>query len=131
MTYTGYLKLISQKALAYYEKGSYQLSKKWLEEALSLPKGKNCFVYLQLGRTEMALGNFEKSEKLLKKALSVCKKEKLVCDTPSYEEHLVLAQLYVKRGDKKRARYHLNLFLEKSKNGNENKKAKKLLKELS
>ena len=131
MTYTGYLKLISQKALAYYEKGDYQRSEKWLEEALSLPNGKSCFVYLQLGKTEMALGNFGKSEKFLRKALSVCKKEKPVCNEPSYEEHFLLARLYVKRGDKKRARYHLNLFLEKSKKGNEIKKAKRLLKELS
>ena len=131
MTYTDYLKIISQKALAYYKKGRYLDSKRWLEEVLSLPRGKSCFTYVQFGKVELALGHFKRSEQLLKKALSVCKKEKSVCSEPAYEEHLALAQLYIKRGDKERAKYHLNLFLQKVKKGPEIKKAKQLLKKIS
>ena len=132
MTYTNYLKLISQKALAYYKKGKYRNAKKWLAEAHSLPKGKNCFVYLNLGKTELALGELKQSEQFLKKALSACAKEKPVCSKPTYEEHFVLARLYVKKGDKKRAKYHLNLFLQKTKAGTDlEKQARKLLKKIS
>ena len=131
MTYTDYLKIISQKALAYHKKGRHLDSKKWLEEALSLPKGKNCFTYVQLGKVELALGKLKRSEQLLKKALSVCKKEKFVCSEPAYEEHLALAQLYIKKGDKGRAKYHLKLFLQKVKKGPDIKKANQLLKKIS
>ena len=132
MTYTNYLKLISQKALAYYKKGNYRNAKKWLAEAHSLPKGKNCFIYLHLGKTELALGELAQSELYLKKALSACAKEKPVCSEPTYEEHLVLARLYLKKGDKKRAKYHLNLFLRKTKAGTDlEKQARKLLKKFS
>ena len=127
MTYTNYLKIISQKGLAYHKKKAYQNSKEWLEEALSLPKGKNCFNYLQLGEVELALGKLKSSEKFLKKALSVCEKEKPVCSEQNYEGHFALAQLYTKKREKKRAKYHLNLFLKKTKKGPKIKKAKKLL----
>lgn len=132
MTYTNYLKLISQKALAYYKKGDYRQAKKWLAEAHSLPRGKNCFVYLHLGKTELALKEFTQSEMYLKKALSACAKEKPLCSEPTYEEHLVLARLYIKKGDKKRAKYHLNLFLQKAKAGTDlEEQARKLLKKIS
>ena len=101
--------------MAYYKKGYYKSAKKWLEEALSFPKGKSCFVYLSLGKTELALRNFKRAKELLKKSVDVCKKEKALCSEPNYEGHLVLAQLYMKKGDKKRAKYHLNLFLQKVK----------------
>lgn len=131
MTYSGYLKIVSQKGLAHYQQGNYSISRKWLEEALSLPKGKNCFVYLNLGRTELAMSKLKKSEKYLKKALSFCPKEKRFCAEPSHEEHMALAQVYIKKKDKRRARYHLNLFLRKTKAKAKIKKAKKLLKEIS
>ena len=132
ITYTNYLKLVSQKALTYYKQEKYELAKKWLEEAHSLPKGKVCFIYLNLGKTELALGNFKESEQFLKKALFSCRKEKKpLCQEPSYEEHLVLAQLYIKKRNKKRAKYHLNLFLQKTKTGSKIKTAKKLLEQIS
>ena len=132
MTYTNYLKLVSQKAQAHYKKGNYQNAKKWMAEALSLPKGKNCFVYLHFGKIELVLGNFKKSEQLLKQALSTCAKEKPLCSKPTYEEHFVLARLYVKKGDKQRAKYHLNLFLQKAKGGTKlEKQARRLLKKIS
>ena len=131
MTYTNYLKIISQKGLAHYIKGNYQYAKKWLEEIHSLPKEQNCFTYLHLGKTELALGSFNRSERLLKKALQICKKVKSVCEKSNYEEHFALAQLYIKKRDKKRAKYHLNLFLQKAKTGAKIKKAKELLKNLS
>ena len=131
MTYTNYLKIVSQKALAYYKKGDYHNSKRWLREALSLPKGKNCFVYLHLGKTELALGYLQNSEQFLKKALRACEKETPLCGKPSHEEHLILGQLYIKKGDKKRARYHLNLFLKKEERETEQEKAKKLLQTIS
>ena len=131
ITYTNYLKIVSQKALAFYKQGQYGPAKKWFEEAFSLPKGKSCFVYLNLGKTEMFLGNLSRSEELLKKALSVCQEEKLLCRELAYKEHLALAQLYIQKKDKKRAKYHLNLFLLKSKEKREIEKAKKLLKKIS
>ena len=98
MTYTNYLKLISQKALAYYKKGNYRNAKKWLAEAHSLPKGKNCFVYLNLGKTELALGELKQSELSLKKALSACAKEKPICSKSTYEEHFVLGPALYEKG---------------------------------
>jgi len=132
ITYTNYLKLISQKALAYYKRGNYKNAKKWLTEAHSLPKGKNCFVYLHLGKAELALGELKQSELSLKEALSACAKEKPVCSEPNSEGHFVLARLYIKKGDKKRAKYHLNLFLRKTRAGTDlEKQARKLLKTIS
>lgn len=131
ITYPDPLKIISQKGLIYYKKRKYQTSKRWLEEALSLPKGKSCFVYLYLGKTELALKNFKKSEKFLKKALALCSKEKQVCSQPDYQEHLALAELYILKKDNKRAKYHLNLFLKKVKQESKTKKAKELLKKIS
>ena len=131
MTYPNPLKISSLKGLAYYHKGKYIDAKRALMEAQSFPKGKNCFTYLHLGKVELVLGDLKESEKNLKKALSICQKEKTVCDEPNHEEHLAIAQLYIKKGDKKRAKYHLNLFLQKSKKTSQIRKVKKLLKELS
>jgi len=114
ITYTAYLKIISHKGLAYYKKENYLASRKWLKEALSLPHGKNCFTYLNLGRVEMALQNLKKSEQYLNKALSVCANEKLICAQASYEEQLAFAKLYIKKKDKRRAKYHFNIFLKRS-----------------
>ncbi len=132
ITYTNYLKLVGQKALAYYKKGSYRRAKKWLKESLSLPGGKICFIYLYMGKTEMALGHLQSSERFLKKALLACAKEKPLCGELTHEEQLALAQLYIKKGNKQKAKYHLGLFLRKAKAGTDlEKQAKKLLKKLS
>ena len=137
LTYPHKLKILISKGLAYYEKGKYNMAEKFLKEAFSTPVGKNCFTYLQLGKTKLALGKLKDSEQLLKRSLQVCQKEKPVCDQDVYQEnfayegHFVLGQLYIKKGDKKRAIYHLNLFLQKIKTGIKVQKAKELLKEIS
>ncbi|MDE0092574.1 MAG: tetratricopeptide repeat protein [Oligoflexia bacterium] len=131
ITYTGYLKLIVYKALAQYKGNRYIKAKRNFNEALSIPRGKTCFNYIHLGRTEIALGNLEEAEQLLKKAVLKCKKDQPFCGAPQYEEHLVLGRLYVKKGDKKRAKYHLKLFLKKANEEEKIKKAKQLLKAIS
>ena len=131
MTYNDALKLITYKALANYEKKKYIKAKKGLEEVLSLPRGKTCFYYIHLGKTELALGNKDSAESLLKKAVLQCKKEKPLCHAPQYSAHLFLGQLYIKKADKKRAKYHLRIFLKKSKDEKEIKKARQLLKKVS
>ncbi len=137
LTYPNKLKILFSKGLAYYEKGQYVKAKTFLMEVFSTPPGKNCLTHLLLGKTEMALDLLEDSEKLLKKSLQICKKEQPLCDQDLYKErfayegHLALGQLYIKKGDKNRARYHLNLFLQNVQKGVKHKKAKKLLKEIS
>ena len=131
LTYSDYLKLISLKGLAYYKKTNYKKAKNWFEEALSLPKGKNCFVYLNFGKVEMALGNLQNAEGFFKKAISVCQKEKPLCGQLNYKEYLSLAELYLKQKRKKKAKYYLKLFLKKRQKGLDVQKAEKLLKELS
>ena len=85
----------------------------------------------------MALGKLKESEQFLKKSLQVCHKEKPACDQAAYQEnfayegYFILGKLYIKKGDKKRATYHLNLFLQKVKKGIKIEKAKELLKEIS
>ena len=130
-TYTDYLKLIIYKALVNYKEKRYISAKRGFDEALSLSRGKTCFNYIHLGKTEMALKNLQIAEKLLKKAVLQCKKEKPFCNSPQYEEHLVLGQLYIKKSDKKKAKYHLKLFLKKAKESVNTKKARLLLKEIS
>ena len=131
LTYSDYLKLISLKGLSYYKKTNYKKAKRSFEEALSLPKGENCFVYLNFGKVEMALGNLSKAKSFFKKALSVCSKEQPMCGEADYKEYLFLAELHIKQGKKKKAKYYLKLFLKKRDKGPEVKKAKKLLKQLS
>lgn len=137
LTYPHKLKVLFTKGLAYYETGKYKKAEKLLKEAFSTPAGKSCFSYLQLGKTELALGKLKDSEELLKKSLQICQKEEPVCDKRAYQErfsyegHFVLGQLYIKKGDKKRAIYHLNLFLQKVKKGSHVEKAKELLKKIS
>ena len=130
LTYPHYQKIVSQKSLAYYKKGQFQMAKKWLNEAFSLPHGKTCFNYLQGGKTELALGYLKESKNILKKALSVCANEKPFCGKPSSEGHFILARLYIKEGDKKRARYHLKLFLKRGNKELDKKKARELLNSL-
>ena len=131
MTYTGYLKLIVYKALANYKKKRYIHAKKGFDEALSLPRGKTCFNYIYFGRTEMALGNLDSAEALLNKAVFQCKKEKPVCESPKYEELMDLGKLYIKKRNKKKAKYYLKLFLKKTKAEKQIKEVKQLLKEIS
>ena len=128
MTYTDHLKLLTYKALANYKRKKYIQAKKSFDEALSLPRGRTCFNYIHFGKTEMALGNLTEAEKLLKKAVLQCPKEKPLCTSPQFDEHLILGRLYVKKADKKRAKYHLKLFLRKAKDKKKIKRAKKLLK---
>ena len=130
MTYIDHLKLITYKALANYKRKKYIQAKKDFDEALSLPRGKTCFNYIHFGKTELALENLTEAERLLKKAVLQCKKEKHVCSKPQFDEHLILGQLYIKKEDKKRAKYHLKLFLRKTKDKKKVKLAKKLLKEI-
>lgn len=131
ITYPNYLKLVSQKGLIYYKKKDYWKARKWLQEAFSIPEGKNCFTYLNLGKTELAVGNLKRAEKLLKKSLSLCSRKQGACFQATYEGHYVLAQLYLKKKNKKRAKYHLNLLLKKSEKESELKEARELLKSLS
>ena len=76
LTYPHKLKLLFSKGLAYHEAGKYKLANKFLKEAFSTPVGKNCFAYLQLGKTELALGNLKSSEDFLKKVSSGLSKRK-------------------------------------------------------
>ena len=128
ITYTDHLKLLTYKALANSKKKKYIQAKKDFDEALSLPRGRICFNYIHFGKTEMALGNLTEAEKLLKKAVLQCSKEKPLCNKPQFEEYLILGQLYIKKGDKKRAKYHLQLFLKKTTDKKKAKQARKLLK---
>ena len=137
LAYPHKLKILFSQGLAYYETGQYKTAEKFLKEVFSTPSGKDCSSYLLFGKAKMLLGQLEESEKLLKKSLQVCKKEEPVCNKEiyrerfAYEGHFVLGQLYIKKGDKKRAKYHLNLFLQKLKKGINIEKAKKLLKSIS
>ena len=131
MTYTDHLKLITYKALAAYKKKNYIQAKKGFDEALSFPRGKTCFNYIHSGKTEMALGHLTEAKQLLKKAVLQCKNEKPLCSKPQFDEHLTLSRLYIKKADKKRARYHLKLFLEKTTDKKKIEQAKKLLKKIS
>ena len=131
ITYTDYLKLIIYKALANYQKKRYIQARKGFEEALSLRKGKTCFNYMYMGRTEIALGNLDSAEDFLNEAVLTCKKEKHLCESPKYEELLDLGRLHVKKRNKKKAKYYLKLFLKKAKEGKKIKEAKKLLKKIS
>ena len=132
IAYTNYPKLISWKALAYYKIGEYWKARRWTQEALSLPGGKNCFLQNQMGRIELALERFDEAESVLKSALSLCQKEAefASCHTHPFEEHLTLAQLYLKKKDKNRATYHLNLLMKKSTEKNTLKEAESLLRQL-
>ena len=126
MTYTDRLKLMTFKALASYKKRRYISAKKYFDEILSLPKGRTCFNYIHFGKTEMALGDLTTAEQLLKKAVLQCKKEKPLCVEPQFEEYLALSQLYIKKKDKKRADYYLNIFLKQTKDKKKAEKIKKL-----
>lgn len=128
MTYTGRLKLLTYKALANYKKRKYIQAKKYFDEALSLPQGRTCFNYIHFGKTELALRSFTSAEKLLKKAVLQCQKEKPVCEEPQFDEYLALAQLYIKKKNKKRAEYYLNIFLKKTKDKEKAQKVKELFK---
>ena len=128
ITYTNQLKLITYKALANYKKGNYIKAKRYFDEVLSLPKGKTCFNYTHIGKTEIALGNLTTAEQFLKKAILQCSNEKTLCKKADFEEYLILGQLYIKKKDKKRAEYYLNIFLKKTEDKKKLKKVKKLLK---
>ena len=110
LTYGKYLKLVSQKAHAYYEMGEYWKARKWLYEAKSLPGGENPFLFLQLGKTELAVKQYNKSEEFLKKAINF-NSQNQSCQKPSYEPHFYLAKLYIAEGKKKEAKYFLNIFI--------------------
>ena len=131
ITYTGYLKLIVYKALANYKKEKYIQAKKGFDEALSLRHGKNCFNYIYFGKTEMALGNLDSAKTLLNKAVLQCKKDKPLCESHKYEELMGLGELYIKKRNKKKAKYYLKLFLKKTKEKEKIEEAQKLLKEIS
>lgn len=131
LTYSDYLKVVGLKGLAYYKQANYKEAKNWLTEAFSLPNGQNCFVYLNLGRAEMALKNLNRAEELFKKSLQICRREKPQCKEAAYEEYFSLAELYFKKRNKKRAKYYLKLFLKKRKKGPDVERARKLLKQLS
>ncbi|MCY4321528.1 MAG: tetratricopeptide repeat protein [Bdellovibrionaceae bacterium] len=131
ITYTDRVKLMTYKALVNYKKKNYQLAKKYFNQSLSFASGKTCFNYIYYGKTEMALDNLEESEKILKEAVLKCKKEKPLCKQAQYDEYLVLSQLYIKKEDKKRAKYYLRLFLDKIKDKKKRDQAETLLKSIS
>ena len=135
LTYTGQLQIIETTAHLEYEKGNYLKSQKKFEEALSIPRGKNCFNYIKLGQTQVYLDSLNEAEKNLKQAFVECKKlEKNPCADLDHEQYFAMAQLKIKQADTKKARYYLKLFLKKNKYGkdvNKIKKAKELLKQLS
>ena len=135
LTYTGQLQLIETTAFLEYEKGNYLKSQKKFEEALSIPRGKTCFNYVKLGQTQIYLGSFQEAEQNLKQAFVECKKlEKNPCADLNYDQYFAMAQLKIKKNDRKKAHYYLKLFLKKTRHkGDENKikQAQKLLKEIS
>ena len=135
LTYTGQLQLIETKAFLEYEKGNYLESQKKFEEALSIPRGKTCFNYVKLGQTQIYLGSFQEAEKNLKQAFVECKKlEKNPCAVLNYDQYFAMAQLKIKKNNRKKAGYYLKLFLKKTRHKgykNKIKQAQKLLKKIS
>ena len=135
LTYTGRFQIVTTRALLEYKKGNYLMAQKGFEEAVSIPSGNKCNDYLKLGESQMYLGSLESAETNLKQAVVECKKlEKNSCAVLDYQEYLSLAQLKIKQQDKKKARYYLKLFLNKSKYSKDKRKiksAKKLLKQIS
>lgn len=130
LTYPNHFKLINLKGLAYYKKKDYKKSAKWLREAFSVPQQRHCFVYLNLGKTELALGNIKKAETLFKKSISICKKERPLCAKRHYKEYLALAQLYLKKQNKNKAVYYLRLFLKHKSTSQDAELARRLLKKI-
>ena len=128
LTYTDSLKIVKIKSLAYYEKGDYKRAEKHLREMFSFPGRKGCFPFLMMGKTQLALGQIQESEKLLNQALSVCASEKRTCRAPDYTAYMFLARLYIKKGDRGKARRYLGVFLEKSRDRRQIRQAEKLLK---
>ncbi len=128
-TYSKPQKIIALKGLAYFKKREMLKAKKEFKEFLSIPKMADCFTTLHLGQTEMALKNFKESEKIFKRARLICSKEKPICEKKNYNSHFFLASLYLKKKMKKKAQYHLKIFLKLAdKNNPRILMAKKLMK---
>lgn len=117
-TYNNPLKLMEIKALIDFNQGHLSEARKQFREIYTIPNSKNCFRSLYLARAEMKLGDIKVATNLLKKSIQLCTKENknLVCeDQKKYDSHYFLAKAYIKSNDKKRAKYHLKIFLKKVK----------------
>ncbi len=133
LTYASRWKIISQKGQAYFKRGEFLKARRQFAEAASIPPAKNCFNTVYLGRAEMALNQLERAEKTLTQALPLCQREPApLCREKLYQEHFFLGLLYVKKRNKRKASYHLNIFLKRAARGNPYiPQAKKLLESLS
>ncbi|MGI9549395.1 MAG: tetratricopeptide repeat protein [Bdellovibrionales bacterium] len=129
-TYPYPLKVMALKGMAHFKQADFLQARREFKEVLSVPKSENCFSSLYLGRTEMEIKNYEESEKILKRAVQTCSNEEALCSPKNYNAHFFLAQLYLHQKLKKKAAYHLKIFLKQASSKNPYLlQAKKLLKQ--
>lgn len=133
ITYTNYLKLVGNKALAFFKKKEYKEAEKWLVEMKGLSKKDQdkCFAFLYMGRTHLNRGNLKAAEKDFIQAVSWCQKTSPLCAKPRFEEHYFLAKTYRKKQDWQSAGYQLKVFLSRADRNNPyRQKALKLLRKV-
>ena len=120
ITYTDYIKLVGTKGLAFFKKADYKKAGKWFMEMKTLAKRDQdkCFVFLHLGRMELAQGNLDSAEKYLIKALAQCQKTPPLCQKPKFEEQYFLAETYRRKKDLARAEYQLRIFINRTDESN-------------
>ena len=118
-TYAKPLKLVQQKGLAYFKNGELFKARKFFNEVYSVSEARDCFTLMYLGRIALKLNRVKEAEKFLKEATGYCSKTFNACDKKNYNFHYFLAQLYLKKNQKKKMKYHLKIFLKQTDKKNE------------
>ena len=114
LTYASRWKITSQRGQAYFKKREFLKARQLFAETLTIPPAKDCFNTVYLGRALMALNRLEEAEETLIQAFPLCQNETPLCREKLHEEHFFLTHLYIKKRNRKKASYHLNIFLKRA-----------------
>ena len=110
--------------LAHYKQKNFFQAERHFGEA-RMVRTKDCMTALYHAKSLYYLNQYQKALNILEPAKLWCEKDLSWCASPSFDPYFFTALAYYKQGNKKKALFHLKVFLEKAKDSDYLEEAKK------
>lgn len=124
LTYQNRENLHVHIGLAHYKRKNFFQAEKHFNESRMI-KTEDCMTALYHAKSLYYLGKYQKALDILEPAKLWCEKNLSWCSSPSFEPYFFTALAYYKKGNRQKALFHLEIFLEKTKDSEYLEEAKK------
>ena len=113
--------------MAYYKRKDFAQAERNFS-VVRVVRKKDCFTSLYHAKSLYFQGYFQKALDILEPSKTWCEKDIPVCSSPSFDSYFFAAVIYNKRGQRQKAIFNLQIFLNKAKDSEHLAEAKKNIK---